>query len=194
MSKYAIVPYLGTSAPSNQDIQSNGIDGAIEGTKIACYNANGNSSPLFVFRIVTGSTEITYYISLSSNYNITYALGRHTAIANSTTVSQVIYYYGHSSGYDISPDVVTETVASLAEAISIVANTQPPTGSFNIKYSIQNGFISAPSWIAPGGNVIGYITMNAGFTLTQQDITVTRNGASIPFTYSNGVLSFTAPS
>ena len=194
MSKYVVVPYLGTSLPSQQDIQANGIDGNVEGRKIVCYRPSGNESPLFAFRVSKGDTENTYYISLSKNYNIAYEVSHHTMISRSTTVSQVTYYYDYGSGYGISHDVVTETVADLDEAISIVANTQPPTGSFNIKYSIQNGFISAPSWIAPGGNVIGYITMNAGFTLTQQDITVTRNGTSIPFTYSNGVLSFTAPS
>lgn len=190
------VPYMGTIKPASGIIVSSGLT-TINGNKVGYYNASGNNPPLYYARLVSGYSYRAIYMSYSRGAVIVSTDSATnpatTYVLNSTIEDTITIYYNQnsSSNIEINTDDNFDNFASAVDAFKSLA---PPEGSMNIKYSIQNGSVIGPGWISPNGNVTAYVTMEAGFNLTQQDISVTRNGTVIPFAYSNGVLTFTAPS
>lgn len=200
--RFLVLPFMGTSVPTVNMLVENGI--AINtGVYWGCYNPSGNTSYVVISTLGSGgiNTE-TCAITPTSGYRIAYAASNSTVTTRE--ISYVVVagshnYYTYNTGFGSSGTYPVAFGAvgkfpNLNSAVLAASKLSPPEGSMNIKYAIQNGSVIGPSWIAPGGNVTSYVTMQAGFSLTQQDISVTRNGTAIPFAYSNGVLTFTAPS
>ena len=191
MAEYVIVPFFGTTRPAYDNVVQNGVP-TRGGGHVGCYNRNGSQSPLFGFYL--GGTYSTY-MSLSPGYKFVYSSDSNgeTAVSSPVSVSgMTIYVWNYSPPNQVQAVANVDTI-TLQRAYEIMVTSTPPEGSMNIKYAIKNGSVIGSTWTPPGGSVTAYITMNPGFSLKSQDISVTRNGNAIPFSYSNGVLTFTAP-
>lgn len=188
------IPYMGTTQPSALTLHEFGFKA--KGADVGCFGASNYA--VCVGQIRNGNTVyISYgvmYIAyarfgsdtsesdLRTNaYSVTSPAG--TIYYNSNIISNWVYYVESPDPFD-----------SVADIITAFYESSPPEGSLNISYSIQNGSVVGPTWTSPGAGVTAYVTIKPGFSLTQQDITITRNGVSIPFTYANGTLTFTSPS
>lgn len=64
----------------------------------------------------------------------------------------------------------------------------------NVRISYIAGAImaSGPKLVSEGSEVKAYLSIPKGVVVTDSDISITKNGVTVPFTYSNGVLTFTA--
>lgn len=182
MDEYVIVPFMGTTRPSNDFITANGVPINNLG-RMGCYNANGSLSPVYAFYC----SGYGVFLSLSSGFILAGSTGGNYPVETVISHVTTIYRY-RTNGFYPGTTSITES-----RALDIVANSTPPEGSYNIRYSVANGSIIAPTWASPNSTVTGYVTMDSGFTLDESSITVTRNGIAIPFQYNAGVLTFNTP-
>lgn len=193
-SRFVIVPYLGTSRPSDATIIQNGMQ-VVRGSSAEYIGVVKASNNGWVVATTYGNIYTALFTLISSYKHVSDVSTTSTTISDNITYNSTRYYYDtFTAGWYPSELGSTPKFTAFDDILPALSTITPPEGYMNIKYSIQNGSIIAPSFVAPGGNITGYITMAPGFSLTQQDISITRNGTAIPFAYSNGVLTFTAPS
>lgn len=188
------IPYMGTSQPSGLTLHEFGFRG-----KIADIGVFGSSNyAVCVGEIRNGNTVYVSYgvlgIAVSRFGDAGSESTAGTNAYSTSTPAGTVYYQPNIGPNTLYAITSTDPFDSVADIITAFYESSPPEGSFNISYSIQNGSVVGPTWTSPGAGVTAYVTIKPGFSLTQQDITVTRNGASIPFTYANGTLTFTSPS
>lgn len=196
MGNLLLVPFMGVSRPTAGTVWDYGLPTVNGASRVGSFDSNGGS---VYYGFHTGSNGSVYlsYSSTANCCNVTSSISNvntYNLLDTNTSAGVKIYYTTANVAYLNIAVAESDKFNNLNEIFTAFRALSPPEGSMNIKYSIQNGSVIGPAWISPGGNVTSYVTMQAGFSLTQQDISITRNGIVIPFAYSNGVLTFTAPS
>jgi len=194
--QFVLLPYMGESSPSVATLIANGFVGnnasytyylgaykssgypcyaTIIGGEIYMFTYEGDS--ILAWCIAEGTSVNSYGTTGGVNVNGSYIAFAETSFGGVTNI-------GGISGNQFE----TYHLAALA-----FYNLTPPDNYLNINYNIQNGSVIGPAYIAPGDNVTAYVTMNAGYSLQSDSIKVQSGGSTIPFNYSNGTLTFTAP-
>ena len=78
-----------------------------------------------------------------------------------------------------------DSVQEMAEFISDIANV-------SINYITGSIAVAGPKFVSEGSQVRVLLSIPKGVTVSESDITVKRSGVAVSFTYSNGILTFTA--
>lgn len=81
-----------------------------------------------------------------------------------------------------------EAFTSIDEMAEFVVNVM------NVRIEYIGGVVSVagPTYVQEGSEVKAFLSIPRGVTVTSGNITVKKNGLPLSFTYSNGILTFTA--
>lgn len=185
-------PYGGISRPSNQFIIDNGAASAYNGVHCMFYGQNANiQSPLAVCAVT--SSDSTLIITVGSGFYGVTAGSYNRMHAIDISYGQNIYYYGAEPGdrnyYRINGDYIKFN--SVNEAIAKFIEIFDIDGYRNIKYNATGCILIGDSFMPIGSTAHAYVTPNLGGSISESGITVKRAGADVPFTYTNGVITFT---
>lgn len=186
-------PYGGISRPSNQFIVDNGATSAYTGVSCMFYGQNANiQSPLAVCSVVEENDK-TVIITVGSGFSAVTAGSYSRMTGIETSYGQNIYYSNPTPGdrlyYRINGDYIKFN--SVNEAIAKFIETFDINGYRNIKYNATGCILIGDSFMPIGSTAHAYVTPNLGGSISESGITVKRAGADVPFTYANGVITFT---
>jgi len=114
-------------------------------------------------------------------------------LSQSGTVAGLNYYY--NTGYlnikgKFFPRAIMDydsfdSVEEMAQFISDIANV-------SISYTTGSIAVAGPKFVSEGSQVRVLLSIPKGVTVSESDITVKKSGVAVSFTYSNGILTFTA--
>lgn len=152
------------------------------------YNDSSYNFPLPCFVSLTNNSYKVSIISKGSTGSPT-----NHSLSGKSTVDGVEYWsandFANNYGWwlqslsDKTPyNSVTDGVMDILTSTSYVT----------VSYVSGVVSVAAPKLVLEGSTVTAYLTMPSRVTVTDSDITVTKQGVTVPFTYSNGVLTFTA--
>lgn len=151
--------------------------GKVGSAYVTAYsNKPYNSTPAKIYYVYSGSTISVYNAGISNSYSY---IGE-----------QYNYYNFYSSETGQIPASIDDYDAfnNLAEMIQYIAEME----NLTVQYISGSITVAGPRLVSEGSTVTAYLGIPNGVTVTVSDISVTKSGVSIPFTYSNGVLTFTA--
>lgn len=127
-----------------------------------------------------------YYVSSNTNPNS-------VSLTTSGSVPGLAYYhYTATLGTygAVFPASIAEydTFSSVVEMATFISNMT------NVSITYNSGAVVAagPKLVSEGSQVRVILSIPRGVTVTNSDISITKNGVTVPFTYSNGALTFTA--
>lgn len=184
--KFYQYPYAGTTEPSYNFIMENGVNNVDGSGKVIFYgSSNGVSSPIAVCCMIGSGYQALTVGSVfrikSSNGN---PLSMGTAIANN-----IYRNNGGTLTYFIAGEY--EPFPNITSAVSAFIDTFNVEGYRNIKYNGTGCILIGDSFLPVGATAHAYITPNLGGSISESGITVKRAGADVPFTYANGIITFT---
>lgn len=170
--------------PSSPNYYSYYYGGSVSGCRVFAYNSNSNQiAAVVVF------TEQVYYYSYYSADGV-----RDHYLSSTVTVDGNTYYYDAYIMFSASNTLYIDRYSTLEEGIRAeFTSVQIP-----ITYYLTNcSAPSAPASVSPGGVVSFSVTVSPGYNIFNPvqggSISVYQGDNYIPFTYENGVLTFTAP-
>lgn len=193
---YSLIPGItSTGTLNNGYVFQNGVM-TIGGNYILCaasilgayYNFKAYSGSTLYYYVVEFHTSNAFvYITVGSDASTN---ASRTQINSSGSYLDVTFKYSASpsSGYGVTAIEAYEPYDSLNEAIADILSESYST----IQYISGASVVAGPKLVANGSEVTAYVTSPRGVTVTDSDISITKNGVTVPFTYSNGVLTFTA--
>lgn len=193
---YSLIPATtSTGSNTNGYVFQNGAM-AIGGNYLLC--AGSTIGAFYNFKAYSGST-IYYYIvefhTSSANAYVTVGsdatsfASRNAINSNGSYLDLTFKFYANpSNGYGVTAIEAYEPYDSLDEAIADILSETYST----IQYISGASVVAGPKLVASGSEVTAYVTSPRGVTVADSDITITKNGVVVSFTYSNGVLTFTA--
>lgn len=152
------------------------------------YNDNSYNYPLPCFVSLTNNSYRVAKIDNGSS-----AAPSTSNINNTRNIDGVSCWF--SAGYANTYGWWLESLSAATPYNSIEDGIRDIlTNTSYVSISHISGVVSvaAPKLALEGSIVTVYLTMPTGVTVNESDISVTKNGASISFTYDNGVLTFTA--
>lgn len=194
---FALIPSNLTVDPST----TNGYviqNGALSQTGRYLMCGSTSLLPFYNFTAYSDSVINYYVVAFSSIESFVFrsTSTTSTATARRDTLYTTLDYYDvvgkyfatGISGYGLAAIADYDPYSSLDEAIADILSEDYCT----IGYDSGVSAVAGPKLVLEGSTVTAYVTAPSGVTVTESDISISKNGTTLPFTYSNGVLTFTA--
>lgn len=186
--KFYQYPYGGVTRPSDSFIEEYGEIG-VANSKVMFYGENPSvQSPIAVCCKI-GSNYAA--LTVGSGFNLIERLNTTTQTANINRSLGDNIYRDSSSIQAVYINKEYETFSSIQDAVSAFIETFNVEGYRNIKYNGTGCILIGDSFLPVGSTAHAYVTPNLGGSISESGITVKRAGADVPFTYANGVITFT---
>lgn len=195
---YVLVPVIIKSSynVSNAECQQYGILSTDNRYMVGFAHSGQGNIPIYSFRVgsvvyylVFSSSSYRFSIFYQSNVGVTTGNANGYVIDNSAIYYQVAYQYGNNlTGLVPATLSAYDPYSTLDEALADILSETYST----ISYVTGSVAVAGPKLVADGSQVKAYVTPPRGVTVTDSDISITKSGVSVQFTYSNGVLTFTA--
>lgn len=190
--KFYQLLYAGIDRPSNSWIIQNGVSMGRAGYKGVFYGANSNvQSPIVVTARITGNYTIG--IGVGSGFIVASTDGSSSYQQSiSSNYGNNIFYFNVSDSpgtFLVAGDYIP--FADVNEAIIAFIDSFNVEGYRNIKYNGTGCSLIGDSFLPVGSTAHAYVTPNLGGSISESGITVKRAGADVPFTYANGIITFT---
>lgn len=189
--KFIAFPYMGTTTPNRDFLINNGVS-SVSGYKVGFAGSNNNvSNPVAVCCKVGNSGCVlcvgSGFFVCSAGWNA--GSGNFLHSQNISNATNNVNYSYIDNEYLISGDYLSFN--SLGDAISDFVSAFDIEGYRNIKYNGTGCILIGDSFLPVGSTAHAYVTPNLGGSISESGITVKRAGADVPFTYANGIITFT---
>lgn len=189
--RFVQIPYAGLS-PTDSTVRDIGVSGNGGSTKIACYinDSAFQVQPVYYCKIATNIYG--YYFSVyntnHSNYHMSlkYATSYGSASASvytNMTVGTATVLCWSANNYQWIVDADLEAFNTTQEAAEAFMNMFP-SEYVNIQYVGNGCSVAGPSYVMQGTGILVPVTLPIGTTLSADNISVTKNGATINFNYN----------
>ena len=197
--RFVLLPYAGVN-PSYSTVYEIGIPCAGNSNKIACgINDGGIAAPVYYCR---ADTNNVCFLTPYTDYIMTLFWSTGNSMYNDITITSVYNVTGNVKIRNFSMAYTwglpydlfgLPNFASVAEAATAFLSLFPDS-YINIQYVGNGCLLSGPSYVEAGTGVVVPVTVPVGVSLSADNISVTKNGTSIDFTYNSNTqqIGFTA--
>lgn len=186
--KFYQYPYGGTTRPSDSFITQYGETG-FNNSKVMFYGSDSSVQSPIAVSCKIGSSYAA--LTVGAGFNLVEKQGSNAGTTPlSISLGNNIYRdYNVSQPYFINKEYLA--FASIQDAVSAFIDSFNVDGYCNIKYNGTGCILIGDSFLPVGSTAHAYVTPNLGGSISESGITVKRAGADVPFTYANGVITFT---
>mgnify|MGYP003290432059 CR=1 FL=1 len=191
--KFKLVPYAGYN-PNNATVYNIGIDTITSGSttwKIASYIESNSFAPMAVYYcnvagmcMFISEYSSSFYMRIKSTNNSSSDIFNVGNRYNITGSAVSVYYSSSASTTFIPSDFAELEQFPDRQSASLAFLNLFPDDYVNIQYVGNGCLIGGPSYVEEGTGVLVPVTLPIGTTLSADNISVTKNGASIDFNYN----------
>lgn len=188
--RFVLIPYAGVS-PTAATIYSVGIDSAESGYKIACSVSSDSHSVVSVYACkVNGSCYCfseygsTGYMNIDPATATSKMSSRGISSTYRVPTTSVRIKYDIFQSYYVPNALGTMEGFNTFDEAALAFLAMFPDDYVNISYVGNGCTIGGPPYVETGIGVLVPVTLPVGASLTADNISVTKNGASLDFNYN----------
>lgn len=160
------------------------------------YNNPTEIPVLYAGKVSNNGCLICYGNGMSylRMYYASSGIGTNSVSVNSSGSVPGLDYNYYTASLSVFGQVFPASIAEYDSFSSIIEMATFISNMTNVSITYNSGAVGAagPKLVSEGSQVRVILSIPRGVTVTNSDISITKNGVTVPFTYSNGSLTFTA--